>query len=171
MIQTYLLIKIQYTTLYTDYCLHGCSCLAMKLCLTLLWPHGLQPARLLCPWDSPGKNTGAGCHFLPQGIFLTQGLNPGSPTLQADSLPSEPPGKHTCQCYSINMSHLLSPLWPQVHSPHLYLYSCPAKRFIHSFILLLVASLCPGPGDTRLCPSHQELAALVGEYLSLHLSG
>ena len=31
-----------------------------------LWPHGLQPARLLCPWDSPGKNTGVGCHFLLQ---------------------------------------------------------------------------------------------------------
>ena len=32
--------------------------------------------RLLCPWDSPGKNTGVGCHTLLQGIFLTQGLNP-----------------------------------------------------------------------------------------------
>ena len=31
-----------------------------------LWPHG-QPARLLCPWDLPGKNTGVGCHFLLQG--------------------------------------------------------------------------------------------------------
>ena len=29
-----------------------------------LWPYGLQPARLLCPWDSPGKNTGVGCHAL-----------------------------------------------------------------------------------------------------------
>ena len=38
-------------------------------------PHG--PTRLLCPWGSPGKNTGVGCHFLFQGIFLTQGLNPG----------------------------------------------------------------------------------------------
>ena len=37
---------------------------------------GQWPTRLLCPWDSPGKNTGAGCHFLLQGIFLTQGLNP-----------------------------------------------------------------------------------------------
>ena len=27
-------------------------------------PHGLQPTRLLRPWDSPGKNTGVGCHFL-----------------------------------------------------------------------------------------------------------
>ena len=42
-----------------------------------LRPRGLQPARLLCPWDSPGKNTGVGCHFLLQGIFPTQGSNPG----------------------------------------------------------------------------------------------
>ena len=40
-----------------------------------LQPHGLYPTRLLCPWDSPGKNSGMGCHALPQGIFLTQGLN------------------------------------------------------------------------------------------------
>ena len=33
--------------------------------------------RLLCPWDFPGKNTGVGCHFLLQGIFPTQGSNPG----------------------------------------------------------------------------------------------
>ena len=33
-----------------------------------LRPRGLMPARLLCPWDSPGKNTGVGCHFLLQGI-------------------------------------------------------------------------------------------------------
>ena len=41
------------------------------------WPHGLQPSRLLCPWDSPGKNTGVGCHALLQGIFSTQGSYPG----------------------------------------------------------------------------------------------
>ena len=40
-------------------------------------PQGLQSARLLCPWKSPGKNTGVGCHSLLQGIFLTQGLNAG----------------------------------------------------------------------------------------------
>ena len=34
---------------------------------------------LLCPWNSPSKNTGGGCHFLLQGIFLTQWLNPGFP--------------------------------------------------------------------------------------------
>ena len=40
-------------------------------------PHGLQPTRLLCPWDCPGKNTGVGSHFHLQGIFPTQGLNLG----------------------------------------------------------------------------------------------
>ena len=42
-----------------------------------LQSHGLYPARLLCPWDSPGKNIGVGCHFLLQGIFLIQGSNTG----------------------------------------------------------------------------------------------
>ena len=37
----------------------------------------LLPTRLLCPWDSPGKNTGVGCHALLQRIFPTQGSNPG----------------------------------------------------------------------------------------------
>ena len=39
-------------------------------------PIGLQTTRLLCPRDSPNKNTGVGCHFLLQGTFPTQRLNP-----------------------------------------------------------------------------------------------
>ena len=42
-----------------------------------LGPHGLSSSRLLCPWDSPGKNTGVGSHSLLKGIFPTQGWNPG----------------------------------------------------------------------------------------------
>ena len=41
-----------------------------------LWPRGLWPARLLGPWDFPGKNTGAGYHFPFQQIFPTWGSNP-----------------------------------------------------------------------------------------------
>ena len=44
-----------------------------------LRPHGLQPTRLLCPWDFPGNSPGVDCHFLLQGIFSTQGSNPGLP--------------------------------------------------------------------------------------------
>ena len=46
--------------------------------------------------DSPGRNTRAGCHFLLQGIFPTQGSNPSLLLWQMDSLPLEPPGKPTC---------------------------------------------------------------------------
>ena len=45
----------------------------------ILRPHGLQHARLLCPWESPGKNTRVACHALLQGIFPSQGSNPGLP--------------------------------------------------------------------------------------------
>ena len=48
-------------------------------------------SRLLCHWGFPGKNTGMGCHFLLQGIFPTQRLNPGLLALQAESLPSKQP--------------------------------------------------------------------------------
>ena len=59
-----------------------------------LQPHGLYPTRLLCPWDSPGKNTGVGCHCLLQGIFLTQGLDSHLHFWKAGGLSiTAPPGK------------------------------------------------------------------------------
>ena len=65
-----------------------------QLCPSLQ-PHGLYPAELLRPWESPGKNNGVGCHFLLQGIFLTQGLNPCPLHLWQwqDSFPLVPHGK------------------------------------------------------------------------------
>ena len=53
----------------------------------------LQPRGLYSPWNSPGQNTGVGSLSLLQGIFPTQGIEPRSPALQADSLPAEPQGK------------------------------------------------------------------------------
>ena len=55
-----------------------------------LQSYGLLPTRFLCPWDSPGKDTGVGCHALLQGSYPTQGLNPylfGLLHLHAGSLP------------------------------------------------------------------------------------
>ena len=57
-------------------------------CPTLCDPHGLYS-----PWNSLGQNTGVGSLSLLQGIFPTQGLNPGLPALQAGSLSAEPQGK------------------------------------------------------------------------------
>ena len=67
-----------------------CCCLVAKSYPIPLRPHGLYPTRLLCPWGFPGNNTGVGCHFLLQGVFLTQGSNPRLFHLlhwQVDSLP------------------------------------------------------------------------------------
>ena len=53
--------------------------LVAHVCPTLCNPMDYNPPgpRLLCLWDSPGKNTEVGCHSLLQGIFPTQGSNPG----------------------------------------------------------------------------------------------
>ena len=68
----------------------------------------LQPqaksARLLCPWDFPGKNPGVGCHFLLQGPFPTTGLNPHLLRWQAHSLPLSHHGS-PCVLFSLPYPH------------------------------------------------------------------
>ena len=56
-----------------------CAELLTQSCPTLCNLIGCKPTRPFCPWDSPVKNTGVGCHALLQGIFPTQGSNPGLP--------------------------------------------------------------------------------------------
>ena len=70
-----------------------------------LQPHGLQPAQLLRPWDSLGKNTGVGCHSLLSRGSSSPGIEPGSPALQADTLTSEPPRE------VLNLSKYLEKGW------------------------------------------------------------
>ena len=72
------------------YVLSHFSCVQL---FATLWTVACQA---LCPWDSPGENSGVGCYALLQGIFLTQGLNPCLLCLlhwQVGSLPLVPPGK------------------------------------------------------------------------------
>ena len=76
-----------------SYCLLIFCCLVTKLYPTPLQPHVLQPARLLCPWDSPGKNTGVGCHFPSPGDLPDPGIEPMSPVLTDGLFTTEPPGK------------------------------------------------------------------------------
>ena len=67
----------------------------LQACPALCDPMNCSPPGS-CPWDSPGKNTGMGCHLLLQGIFPTQGSNQrllGLLHWQAGSLPPVPPGK------------------------------------------------------------------------------
>ena len=67
------------------------SCFITKLCPTLCDPTDCSPPGS-SPWDFPGKNTGGACHFLLQGIFSTQGLNPCLLHWHVGSLLLSPPG-------------------------------------------------------------------------------
>ena len=73
----------------------SCSvlCLVAQLCPTLYDPMDHSLPGSFVHGDSPGKNTGMGSHALLQGCSHPR-IEPRSPTLQADSLPSELPGKH-----------------------------------------------------------------------------
>ena len=80
-----------------------------------LRPHGLKPTRFLCPWNSPGKNTGAGCHFLLQGNLPDPGIKHVSLALAGGFFTTEalgkPPGLTTLQlrdpgCLSVTLQHL-----------------------------------------------------------------
>ena len=85
---------------YVTACIHYLLCvyycvLVAQSCPTLCNPEGCCLPGSSVHGDSPGKNTGVDCHLLLQGILPARGLNPHSPpapALQADSLPTEPPG-------------------------------------------------------------------------------
>ena len=65
---------------------------AAQLCPIVCDP--MQPARLLCPWDFPSKNTRVERAVFPSpGDLPNPGIEPRSPALQVDLLPSESPGK------------------------------------------------------------------------------
>ena len=56
-----------------------CAVLNHSVMSNSLWSHGLYPTRLLCPWESPSKNTGVGSHAFLHEISPTQGSNPDLP--------------------------------------------------------------------------------------------
>ena len=72
---------------------HIYTCMHAQSCLTRCNSMDLSPPGSSVHGDSPGKDTGVDCHAILQGIFPTQGSNPGLPPLQVKSLPSKPPGK------------------------------------------------------------------------------
>ena len=68
-----------------------CVCVSHSVISNSLRPLGLSPTRLLRPWNSPGKNTGIGCHS--SGDLPDPGIEPRSPAMWAEALTSEPQGK------------------------------------------------------------------------------
>ena len=98
----------------------GCLWTACVLsCFSPVLPRGLYPARLLCPRDSPGENTGVGCHALLQGIFPTWGSNPCLLSLlhwKEGSLPLVPPRKPLPLAEGWAIGHLWLNFWTDHNS-------------------------------------------------------
>ena len=93
-----------------------CSWLVTKLYPTLSWPQSLWSSRALRSWDFPGRNSGVGYCFLPQGIFLTQGWNPPPLHWLADSLPLNHQGSPPNYLPPFSFSEILSSKIPQKSS-------------------------------------------------------
>ena len=92
--------------------------------------------------DSPGKNTGVGCHAPLQGIFLTQGWNPHLSSLlhwQEGSLPLEPPGQLSQSVSSVAQLCLI--LWPHGLQHAKLLHPSPTPR--------AWSNSCPSSGEAQ----------------------
>ena len=149
---------------------HTCA-KSLQLCLILCNP------MVLCLWDSPGKDTGVGCHALFQGIFLTQGSNPGLLRLkhwQVGSLPLAPPAKPQ-SCHIFTLLHwdilyteivkcfyrdrILFLSWKDefIFSEYFYWVNCKILIFYSIYVIVVVQSL-----------SHVQLFATL--WISAHQS-
>ena len=71
----------------------NCAVLSCSVMSNSLQPRGLQPTRLLCPWGFSRQEYWSGLPCPPPGDLPNPGIEPRSPTLQADFSASEPPGK------------------------------------------------------------------------------
>ena len=111
-----------------------CACSVVSVVSDSLWPHGLWHTRLLCPWDSLGKNTGVGCHALLQGTFLAPGSNLHLLCLlhwQAGSLPLVPSGKplgNNGYMYMCGWAPLLS-IWTYHNTVNQLSFNTKKKNF------------------------------------------
>ena len=108
--------------------------------LTLCNPVVRKLARPLCPWDSPGKNAGMSCHFLLQGIFPTQGLNP--PLLHCRQIlyPLSHLGSHIYVyihgIYQVSMYHTWYTTNKCVSDTDIYKYAATTAKSLQSCVTL-----------------------------------
>ena len=115
-------------------------CLVAQLCPTLCDHMDCSPPGSSVHGDSPGKNTGVGCHALLQGNLSNPGIQPRSPALQADSLPTEPPGKPEVILITVYFKLIIT--YILMYSKVLYFYSLPTICFdVTIYIFLSYVSL------------------------------
>ena len=144
-------------------CVYVCV-LSRFNCIWLLVTLWTVACSLLCPWDSPGKNTGVGCHALLQGIFLMLDWNLCLLTLlhwQADSsLPLVPPGK-------LSFFHILTQVIFFWNKSKTTLLSLITKSPINTRIQSWFLSVASGPVCTSKGLSQWNLPDLTSPLLFL----
>ena len=123
---------------------------SLQSCLTLCDPIDWQPARLPCPWDSPGKNTGVGCHFLLQCVKVKRESEVAQSCLTlSEPMDCSPPG------FSIH--GIFQEYWSGLPLPSLNLYWEPIKEVLitDSLVAQMVKRL-PAMQETWLLSLGQE---------------
>ena len=123
--------RSHFETLTRNDCSICLVCLRSRFsCFRFFVTLGLQPTKLLCPWDFPIKNIGVGCHALLQGLFLTQGSNQSLSCFlhwQTGSWPLVPPGRP---------SEYLT-LYPMLYVNQIYFSKKTQKESSESSFLLI----------------------------------
>ena len=121
-----------------------CACSVMS---DFLWSYGLWPSRLLCPWDSPGKNTGVGCHFLLWFLPYSD-MNqpwvymcPPSRTHLPPPSPSHPSVSSQCTSPEHPVSCINLEWWTISHMV-IYMFQCYSLKSSHPRLL---------PQSPRVC--------------------
>ena len=98
-----------------------CYMLSSSVVSDSLQSNGLQPTRLLCPWNFPGKNTGVGCHFLLQGLHCIA-------TQSAMIIHISPPSWASLLCtYPTPLGHCRVPSWAP----------CAIKQILTSYLFYI----------------------------------
>ena len=137
-------------------------CLAAQSCPTICNPMDCSPPGSSVHGNSPGKNTGMGCHGILQGIFLTQGLNPGIPH---------------CRQILYTLSHQGSPrILEWVAYPFSRVTSQPRNSYLFLFTVVVYVSmllspfvpLSPSPSVSTSACSMAVSLLLPCKYLHLH---
>ena len=101
-------------------------------------PHRWQPTRLPHPWDSPGKNTGVGCHFLLQCMKVKseREVTQSCPTLSMDCSPPGSSVHGIFQARVLEWGAITLLTLPQLYLPMETTVKAPAYDFSHTFCLL-----------------------------------
>ena len=117
-------------------------------------PHGRQPTRLPRPWDSPGKNTGVGCHCLLQGMKVKSEseVAQSCPTL-SDPMVCSPPGSSIHEIFQARVLMLTHIHLPQFWSNAVFFKFLLATSIYHSSVICnsqqVEISLCRDEGITK----------------------